>query len=85
MIHVFDADSLWHMMNMKNIEHIDFINSQFVLTPNKVEFIRLFDKFFKNNDEKSNLFEKDFDYDQAQLNFFDFLFEKKSKIFFSIF
>jgi NAD(P)H-hydrate repair Nnr-like enzyme with NAD(P)H-hydrate dehydratase domain len=81
MIHVFDADSLWHMMNIKNIEHIDFANSQFILTPNKVEFIRLYDKFFKDKDTESDLFDNDYDYDQEQFYFFEFLNEKKSKFF----
>lgn len=81
MIHVFDADSLWHLMNMKKIENIDFANSQFVLTPNKVEFIRLFDKFFKQKeDNKADSFDKDLDYDQEQFDFFDYLLNEKKSI-----
>lgn len=81
MIHVLDADALWHLMNMKEIEKIDFSNSQFVLTPNKVEFNRLFNNIFIKDKENKNfeLFDILFDYDQEQFSFFDFLNnEKKS-------
>ncbi len=81
MMHIFDADSLWHLMNTKKIENIDFENSQFIFTPNKVEFSRLFDKFLKENKDFSDSFEKDFDYDQEQYNFFDYLLNTKKSNF----
>jgi len=63
-------------MNTKKLENIDFINSKFILTPNKVEFKRLFDKFFEND---CNLFNKNIDYDNEQNIFFDLIKENKGK------
>lgn len=83
MIHVFDADSLWHLMNMKKIENIDFADSHFVFTPNKNEFIRLFERFFiQIEDNNADSFDKEFDYDQEQLDFFDYLLNENKSIYY---
>lgn len=80
MIHIFDADSLWHLMNMKNIENIDFINSKFIFTPNKVEFKRFYEKFFENENNKENNYSEDLDYDNEQYKFFMNLFENEKDL-----
>lgn len=76
MIHIFDADSLWHLMNIKNIEVIDFVNSKFILTPNKVEFQRLYNKFFnEENANKNQAIDYAVDYESEQQSFFEMLLE----------
>jgi NAD(P)H-hydrate repair Nnr-like enzyme with NAD(P)H-hydrate dehydratase domain len=75
MIHVLDADALWHLMNTKDFKKIDFLNSKFILTPNKNELIRLFNKCFEND---INLIDKAIDHDFYQGAFFDCIKENES-------
>lgn len=80
-IHVLDADSIWHLINTKKIDNIDFSYSKFVLTPNNIEFKRLCDKFINKN-EDPNTIKNDFDFDEVQNLFFDILYQELSKILF---
>lgn len=58
MIHVLDADSLWHFMNSDYKKYV-MDESFMILTPNKTEFGRLFKIFFdKDVDNKDSGIDK---------------------------
>ena len=48
--HVIDADGLWHFMN-SNINELIAEDSLLILTPNKTEFARLYNKVFNTQEE----------------------------------
>ena len=49
MIHILDADSLWHFMN--EFEYLNIDDENFlILTPNKNEFERLYNKIISYTD-----------------------------------
>lgn len=50
MPHIIDADGLWHFMN--NYKDLKLDNTKIILTPNKNEFERLFNKVFKIEEDK---------------------------------
>lgn len=58
--HIIDADGLWHLMN-SDLEKTLSWDSNIILTPNKTEFSRLYNKIF-NSHEKS-----DYEYDSEYL------------------
>lgn len=53
LIHIIDADGLWHLMNSEFSKLPIEEDSLIILTPNKAEFNRLYNKFVDEDDEKS--------------------------------
>jgi ATP-dependent NAD(P)H-hydrate dehydratase len=49
LIHIIDADGLWHLMN-SDLEKLLTNDSKIILTPNKTEFGRLYKKIFNSDD-----------------------------------